>query len=177
MTWSRRWPVGPADRGRVNTCPSGTSWPGWLPLESEMRWNIRYRLRRRVIEIRDAQLILRPYSSAAAAGLAAAMARESALPRTEQPQSRKPRSRSARSDPAHVVWRAVTTAFATTILAQCRSPGCGAPVLACDDMKNDPMGSVSDTEPPCRQARDNTNPVAMRLLRRARDARAVAHFL
>ena len=53
---------------------------GWLPLESDMRWNIRYRLHRRVIEIRDAQLILRPYSSAAAAGLAAAMARESALP-------------------------------------------------------------------------------------------------
>jgi hypothetical protein len=45
-----------------------------------MRWNIRYRLHRRVIEIRDAQLILRPYSSAAVAGLAAAMARESALP-------------------------------------------------------------------------------------------------
>jgi hypothetical protein len=45
-----------------------------------MRWNIRYRLYRRVIEIRDAQLVLRPYSSAAVAGLAAAMGRESGLP-------------------------------------------------------------------------------------------------
>jgi len=40
---------GPADRGRVNTGPPGTSWPGRLPLESDLRRNIRYRLHRRVI--------------------------------------------------------------------------------------------------------------------------------
>ena len=51
-----------------------------LPREVGLRWNIRYRLYRRVIEIRDAQLILWPYSSTAVAGLAAAMARESGLP-------------------------------------------------------------------------------------------------
>jgi hypothetical protein len=51
-----------------------------LPLEPGMRWNIRYRLHRRVIEIRDAQLVLRPYSAAVVAKLAAAMAQESGLP-------------------------------------------------------------------------------------------------
>ena len=51
-----------------------------LPPEAGLRWNIRYRLHRRVIEIRDAQLILWPYSSTAVAELAAAMARESGLP-------------------------------------------------------------------------------------------------
>jgi len=51
-----------------------------LPPEVGLRWNIRYRLHRRVIEIRDAQLILWPYSSTAVAGLAAAIARESGLP-------------------------------------------------------------------------------------------------
>ena len=35
-----------------------------LPPEPGMRWNIRYRLHRRVIEIRDAQLVLRLDSSA-----------------------------------------------------------------------------------------------------------------
>lgn len=50
-----------------------------LPLEPGMRWNIRYRLHRRVIEIRDAQLVLRPYSVTAIAKLAAAVARESGL--------------------------------------------------------------------------------------------------
>jgi len=40
---------GPADRGRVNTGPPGTSWPGRLPLESDLRQNIRYRLHRCVI--------------------------------------------------------------------------------------------------------------------------------
>ena len=50
-----------------------------LPPEPGMRWNIRYRLHRRVIEIRDAQLVLRPYSSSEVAGLAAAEARESHL--------------------------------------------------------------------------------------------------
>ena len=44
-----------------------------------MRWNIRYRLHRRVIEIRDAQLVLRPYSASAVTKLAAAMAQESGL--------------------------------------------------------------------------------------------------
>ena len=51
-----------------------------LPLDSGMRWNIRYRLHRRVIEIRDALLILRPYSIGVIVRLAAAMARESGLP-------------------------------------------------------------------------------------------------
>jgi hypothetical protein len=51
-----------------------------LPLEPGVRWNIRYRLHRRVIEIRDAQLVLRPYSAAEVADLATAMARESGLP-------------------------------------------------------------------------------------------------
>ncbi len=51
-----------------------------LPSEPGMLWNIRYRLHRRVIEIRDAQLVLRPYSAPEVAGLAAAEARESRLP-------------------------------------------------------------------------------------------------
>jgi hypothetical protein len=50
-----------------------------LPLDPGMRWNIRYRLHRRVIEIRDAQLILRPYSVGILIKLAAAIARESCL--------------------------------------------------------------------------------------------------
>ena len=50
-----------------------------LPPEPGMRWNIRYRLHRRVIEIRDAQLVLRPYSPSVFAKLAAAMAQESGL--------------------------------------------------------------------------------------------------
>ena len=40
-----------------------------LPPDPAMRRNIRYRLHRRVIEVRDAQLVLRPYSSAAVAAL------------------------------------------------------------------------------------------------------------
>jgi hypothetical protein len=51
-----------------------------LPSDPGMRWNIRYRLHRRVIEIRDAQLVLRPYSTSEVAELAAAEARESRLP-------------------------------------------------------------------------------------------------
>jgi hypothetical protein len=51
-----------------------------LPPEPGMRWNIRYRLHRRVIEIRDAQLVLRPYSPSMVAKLAAAIAEESGLP-------------------------------------------------------------------------------------------------
>ena len=38
-----------------------------LPAEPGMRGNIRYRLHRRVIEIRDAQLVLRPYAKTEAA--------------------------------------------------------------------------------------------------------------
>jgi hypothetical protein len=45
-----------------------------------MRWNIRYRLHRRVIEIRDAQLVLRPYAKTEVAGLAANAAKSSGLP-------------------------------------------------------------------------------------------------
>jgi hypothetical protein len=51
-----------------------------LPLDPGMRWNIRYRLHRRVIEIRDALLILRPYSIRVIVRLATAMAGESGLP-------------------------------------------------------------------------------------------------
>jgi hypothetical protein len=50
-----------------------------LPPEPGMRWNIRYRLHRRVIEIRDAELVLRPYAAAEVAGQAAATARSSGL--------------------------------------------------------------------------------------------------
>jgi len=50
-----------------------------LPAEPEMRWNIRYRLHRRVIEIRDAQLVLRPYAKTEVAGLIAAAAKSSDL--------------------------------------------------------------------------------------------------
>jgi len=50
-----------------------------LPLDPAMRWDIRYRLHRRIIEIRDAQLVLRPYSVRVLVKLAAAMARESGL--------------------------------------------------------------------------------------------------
>ena len=51
-----------------------------LPTEPGMRWNIRYRLHRRVIEIRDAQLVLRPYAKTEVAGLAADAAKSSGLP-------------------------------------------------------------------------------------------------
>ena len=51
-----------------------------LPLDPGMRWNIRYRLHRRVIEIRDALLILRPFSIGVIVRLAAAVARKSCLP-------------------------------------------------------------------------------------------------
>jgi len=50
-----------------------------LPTEVGMRWNIRYRLHRRVIEIRDAQLVLRPYAQADVLGLASAAAKSSGL--------------------------------------------------------------------------------------------------
>ncbi len=50
-----------------------------LPDEPGMRWNIRHRLHRRVIEIRDAQLVLRPYAQAEITGLAAATAKSSGL--------------------------------------------------------------------------------------------------
>jgi hypothetical protein len=51
-----------------------------LPLDPGMRWNIRYRLHRRIIEIRDALLILRPYSIGIIVKLATAIAQESGLP-------------------------------------------------------------------------------------------------
>lgn len=51
-----------------------------LPAEPGMRWDIRYRLHRRVIEIRDAQLVLRPYAKMEVAGLIAAAANSSGLP-------------------------------------------------------------------------------------------------
>ena len=39
-----------------------------LPPEPGLRWNIRYRLQRRVIEIRDAELVLRPYAAGRSSG-------------------------------------------------------------------------------------------------------------
>ena len=45
-----------------------------------MRWNIRYRLHRRVIEIRDAKLALRPYAKTEVAGLIVAAAKSFSLP-------------------------------------------------------------------------------------------------
>ena len=51
-----------------------------LPAGRSMRWNIRYRLHRRVIEIRDAQLVLRPYEEAEVTELAAAAAKSAELP-------------------------------------------------------------------------------------------------
>jgi hypothetical protein len=50
-----------------------------LPPEPGTRWNIRYRLHRRVIEIRDAELVLRPYAAAEVAEQVAATARSSGL--------------------------------------------------------------------------------------------------
>ncbi len=50
-----------------------------LPAKLGMRWNIRYRLHRRVIEIRDARLVLRPYAKTEVAGLAADAAKSSGL--------------------------------------------------------------------------------------------------
>jgi hypothetical protein len=58
--------------------PTGACTPLWdvlrqavpeieLPAEPRMRGNIRYRLHRRVIEIRDPQLVLRPYAKTEAA--------------------------------------------------------------------------------------------------------------
>ena len=108
-----------------------------LPLEPGMRWNIRYRLHRRVIEIRDAQLVLRPYSVTAIARMAAAMAAESGL---------SPDRAAAVTEAAIIIsvlrFRlcgsvCVTTAFPRTMLTRCpattsvpRQPGssrCAAP--------------------------------------------------
>jgi len=50
-----------------------------LPLDPTMRWDISYRLHRRIIEIRDAQLVLRTHSVRILVKLAAAIARESGL--------------------------------------------------------------------------------------------------
>ena len=50
-----------------------------LPAGRSMRRNIRYRLHRRVIEIRDAQLVLRPYEEAEVTRLAAAAAKSADL--------------------------------------------------------------------------------------------------
>jgi hypothetical protein len=50
-----------------------------LPPEPGTRWNIPYRLHRRVIEIRDAQLALKPYSRAEIADQAAAAAKSAGL--------------------------------------------------------------------------------------------------
>ena len=50
-----------------------------LPREDGLRWNIRYRLHRLVIEIRDAQVVLRPYASAGIASHAEAATRSSGL--------------------------------------------------------------------------------------------------
>ncbi len=50
-----------------------------LPRQSGTRFNVRYRLHRRVIEIRDAQLLLRPYWRSDIAGQAAAAARSAGL--------------------------------------------------------------------------------------------------
>jgi hypothetical protein len=51
-----------------------------LPAEPRMRWNIRYPLHRREIEIGDAQLALRPSAKTELAGLIAAAAKSSSLP-------------------------------------------------------------------------------------------------
>jgi hypothetical protein len=51
-----------------------------LPPEPGTRWNIPYRLHRRVIEIRDAQLALKPHSRAEIADQAAAAAKSAGLP-------------------------------------------------------------------------------------------------
>ena len=50
-----------------------------LSRQSGTRFNVRYRLHRRVIEIRDAQLLLRPYWRSDIAGQAAAAARSAGL--------------------------------------------------------------------------------------------------
>ena len=50
-----------------------------LPRQSGTRFNVRYRLHRRMIEIRDAQLLLRPYWRSDIAGQAAAAARSAGL--------------------------------------------------------------------------------------------------
>lgn len=50
-----------------------------LPPEPGTRWNIPYRLHRRVIEIRDAQLVLKRYSRSEVADKAAAAAKSAGL--------------------------------------------------------------------------------------------------
>jgi hypothetical protein len=50
-----------------------------LPPEPGTRWNIPYRLHRRVIEIRDAQLVLKPYSRSEVADKAAAAAKSAGM--------------------------------------------------------------------------------------------------
>jgi hypothetical protein len=50
-----------------------------LPPEPSIRSNVSYRLHRRVIEIRDAQLVLKPYSSAEIADQAATAAKSAGL--------------------------------------------------------------------------------------------------
>ena len=90
--------------------------------------------------------------------------------------SRETRSKASRSGPAES-----TMGVAVHVRQEspdCR-PGCSALVLARDDVQTTPWtsGTVYETEPPCWQARDNRNPAAMRLLRRARCVQAVALFL
>lgn len=50
-----------------------------LPPDGGLRWNMRYRLLRRVIEIRDAQVVLRPYADAGTGSRAGAAARSAGL--------------------------------------------------------------------------------------------------
>jgi hypothetical protein len=90
-----------------------------LPPVVGTHWNIHYRLHRRVIEIRDAQLVLRPYSSAAVTKLVAAIAQESGLS----------------SD------RTAAVAEAATIISALRSRGRG---LMCrhDSISDDHAGAV-----------------------------------
>lgn len=55
-----------------------------LPAEPGTPLSASYRLHRRVIEIRDAELALRPYQDRRAIGVAAAAARSAGLPRDER---------------------------------------------------------------------------------------------
>ncbi len=72
--WSAYWRLYPLWAMLRQTVPEVE-----LPLEPAMRWDIRYRLHRRVIEIRDAQLMPRPYSTPQVAAYAASAARSSGL--------------------------------------------------------------------------------------------------
>lgn len=74
VLWSAYWRLSPLWRALVRAAPEVA-----LPPQPRTRFDARFRLHRRVVEIRDAQLMLRPYCHGDAAGHAIAAARSAGL--------------------------------------------------------------------------------------------------